>query len=145
MERAIDHWNTGTNLAPLHSRLEISHHALTLSLSHFNRTAVLNLIGPTFQGLIEARTCTDEACFTIAITDTKEKMPAKFEYEHLLHPSTLDCALQTATLAIERKASVTGVTMVVRGPSVDSSVVLLIKHRDSLLVSNIFGFPPQCQ
>ena len=124
MERAHDHWNTGTNLALLRSGPEISHHTPTLLLSRSNRTAPLNFIGPTFQGLIEAQTCTGEACFTIAITDTKDKMPAKFEYEHLLHPSTLDCTLQTATLAIERKDGVTGVTMVVRGLIADSSATL---------------------
>ena len=145
MERAIDHWDAGTDFALLHSSLEISHRALTLSLSRFNQIAGLNLIGPTFQGLVEAQTCTGEACFTLAITDTKGKMPAKFEYEHLLHPSTLDCALQTATLATERKAGITGVTMVVRDPLVELSVASLTKHQESLLVSNIFGFPPQCQ
>nr|ALQ32773.1 putative polyketide synthase [Fusarium babinda] len=36
------------------------------------------------------------ACITkICIPDTRSKMPAKFEYDHLLHPATLDSMFQT--------------------------------------------------
>ncbi|KAJ4263754.1 hypothetical protein NW762_005787 [Fusarium torreyae] len=38
----------------------------------------------------------DHACVTeILIPDTRSKMPAKFEYDHLIHPATLDSIFQT--------------------------------------------------
>ena len=34
------------------------------------------------------------ACTTIAIHDTQSKMPAKFEFDHIIHPTTLDACFQ---------------------------------------------------
>ena len=33
-------------------------------------------------------------CTTVAIHDTQAKMPAKFEFDHLIHPTTLDACFQ---------------------------------------------------
>lgn len=40
----------------------------------------------------------DSTCFSIKIKDTRAVMPAQFEYDHLLHPTTLDACFQ-ATFA----------------------------------------------
>ncbi|KAJ8122817.1 hypothetical protein ONZ43_g1083 [Nemania bipapillata] len=50
--------------------------------------------GPQFQGLTKIQTADDVACTTVAIRDTRAAMPSQFEYDHLLHPTTLDAFLQ---------------------------------------------------
>lgn len=56
--------------------------------------------GPLFQNIVEVRKCDGHCVSRIKIPDTKAKMPAKFEYPHLLHPATLDSMIQTL-LAIQ--------------------------------------------
>ena len=51
--------------------------------------------GPTFQSLRDIKVMGDITCVTVEIQDTKAVMPANFEYDHLLHPSTLDGVFQT--------------------------------------------------
>ncbi|SPJ84320.1 probable polyketide synthase [Fusarium torulosum] len=51
--------------------------------------------GPVFQNIthILRGNC---ACLTkVRVPDTRSKMPAKFEYDHLIHPATLDSMFQT--------------------------------------------------
>ncbi|KAL8808019.1 MAG: hypothetical protein Q9182_000297 [Xanthomendoza sp. 2 TL-2023] len=68
---------------------------------HYNNTAEMGFdYGPSFQGLTSAKITHGKAAFTMEITDTAATMPAGFEYGHLLHPSTLDTAFQTASLAM---------------------------------------------
>ncbi|UZP37777.1 hypothetical protein NXS19_005593 [Fusarium pseudograminearum] len=51
--------------------------------------------GPTFQNLTQILKG-DGACLAkVRIPDTQSKMPAKFEYDHLIHPATLDSMFQT--------------------------------------------------
>ncbi|KAI1124687.1 putative polyketide synthase [Nemania abortiva] len=50
--------------------------------------------GPQFQGLTKILTADDAACITVAIKDTRAMMPSQFEYDHLLHPITLDACFQ---------------------------------------------------
>jgi len=50
--------------------------------------------GPQFQGLVNIQTAETVACTTVSIRDTQEKMPAKFEFDHLMHPTTLDACFQ---------------------------------------------------
>ncbi|KAL9113103.1 MAG: hypothetical protein Q9227_002715 [Pyrenula ochraceoflavens] len=54
--------------------------------------------GPQFQGLTKINMSQNEACFSVTIKDTRAIMPAEFEYDHLLHPTTLDSCFQ-ATFA----------------------------------------------
>ncbi|KAK5991013.1 Reducing polyketide synthase FUB1 [Cladobotryum mycophilum] len=56
--------------------------------------------GSTFQNLIEVRKNDNASISKVRIPDTKSKMPAKFEYPHLIHPATLDAMFHTL-LAIE--------------------------------------------
>ena len=58
--------------------------------------------GPTFQGLVHAKTSGNgQAVFELNVTDTKSQMPAQFEFDHMLHPSTLDNVIQTALVATQ--------------------------------------------
>lgn len=51
--------------------------------------------GPLFQNIV-ALSKNQSACTSIIrIPDTKAKMPAQFEYDHLIHPATLDAMFQT--------------------------------------------------
>lgn len=51
--------------------------------------------GPLFQNIV-ALSKNQSACTSIIrIPDTKAKMPAQFEYDHLIHPATLDTMFQT--------------------------------------------------
>ena len=69
--------------------------------THYTNTVEMGFdYGPTFQGLTSAKIAHGQASFTIEITDTAAIMPAQFEYEHLLHPSTLDAAIQSASQAM---------------------------------------------
>lgn len=51
--------------------------------------------GPLFQNITEIRTGGNACISTVRVPDTKSKMPAKFEYPHLIHPATLDSMFQT--------------------------------------------------
>ena len=51
--------------------------------------------GPLFQNIVELRKDGNSCVADIRIPDTKSKMPAKFEYPHLIHPATLDSMFQT--------------------------------------------------
>ncbi|KAK0655838.1 hypothetical protein B0T16DRAFT_317161 [Cercophora newfieldiana] len=56
--------------------------------------------GPLFRNIVEmGRTKSvdskKECWATIAIPDTKAKMPKKFEFDHVVHPATLDAVFQT--------------------------------------------------
>ena len=51
--------------------------------------------GPLFQPITKINTSDGAACCELTVTDTKSKMPAQFEYEHLIHPTTLDGIFQT--------------------------------------------------
>ncbi|KAL2704177.1 hypothetical protein AAEP93_005248 [Penicillium crustosum] len=58
--------------------------------------------GPTFQGLNNITVSSEQgaACGTLAIPDSRSVMPMEFEYPHLLHPATLDCAFHLAFAAL---------------------------------------------
>ncbi|PHH65203.1 hypothetical protein CDD81_3062 [Ophiocordyceps australis] len=52
--------------------------------------------GPLFQNMTALRRAAAGACVgSVRIPDTRAKMPAQFEYEHVVHPATLDAMLQT--------------------------------------------------
>jgi acyl transferase domain-containing protein/2-polyprenyl-3-methyl-5-hydroxy-6-metoxy-1,4-benzoquinol methylase len=57
--------------------------------------------GPVFQGLKSAKNCNGKATFVLEIQDTKSTMPANYEFPLILHPTTLDSAMQTALQALE--------------------------------------------
>ncbi|KAG6030078.1 Type I Iterative PKS [Claviceps sp. LM458 group G5] len=46
--------------------------------------------GPTFQNMSELSQGDGACLFKVCVPDTKSKMPAKFEYPHVIHPATLD-------------------------------------------------------
>lgn len=51
--------------------------------------------GPLFQN-ITALSKSQSACVSVVrVPDTKSKMPAQYEYDHLIHPATLDTMFQT--------------------------------------------------
>ncbi|KAG5927025.1 Type I Iterative PKS, partial [Claviceps africana] len=56
--------------------------------------------GPTFQNMVEAHQGDGACVYTVCVPDTKSKMPAKFEYPHIIHPATLD-SLFHSLFAIE--------------------------------------------
>jgi acyl transferase domain-containing protein len=51
--------------------------------------------GSLFQNIVDIRKGRDSCVSKIRIPDTKAKMPARFEYPHVLHPATLDSMFQT--------------------------------------------------
>lgn len=51
--------------------------------------------GPLFQNIVDIRKGGRSCMSRIRIPDTKSKMPAQFEYPHILHPATLDSMFQT--------------------------------------------------
>ncbi|KAK0129169.1 polyketide synthase [Cadophora gregata] len=51
--------------------------------------------GSTFQNIVAVSKKNNVSCSTVRIPDTKSRMPAKYEYPHLLHPATLDAMFQT--------------------------------------------------
>ncbi|KZZ99128.1 polyketide synthase [Moelleriella libera RCEF 2490] len=46
--------------------------------------------GPTFQNVSDVKRGDGACVFKVKVPDTKSKMPAKFEYPHVIHPATLD-------------------------------------------------------
>ncbi|KAF9769548.1 hypothetical protein IL306_013025 [Fusarium sp. DS 682] len=61
--------------------------------------------GPLFQNIVHIRKGKSSCVAKIRIPDTRSKMPAKFEYDHLIHPATLDSIFQTP-FAIESEPMV---------------------------------------
>lgn len=51
--------------------------------------------GPLFQNIVEIRRKGNQCVSRVKIPDTKSKMPCKFEYSHLIHPTTLDSMIHT--------------------------------------------------
>jgi acyl transferase domain-containing protein len=51
--------------------------------------------GSLFQNIVDIRKGGDSCVSKIRIPDTKSKMPAQFEYPHVLHPAALDSMFQT--------------------------------------------------
>lgn len=51
--------------------------------------------GPLFQNIVSLQKCQSACTSIVRIPDTKSKMPAQFEYDHLIHPATLDAMFQT--------------------------------------------------
>ncbi|KAI0451648.1 putative polyketide synthase [Xylaria acuta] len=74
--------------------------------------------GPQFQGLTKIQTMDNVACTTVAIKDTRATMPSEFEYDHLLHPTTLDTCLQA-----------------IYAPTVGSNEARVLSSIDSIYVS----------
>ena len=55
--------------------------------------------GPTFQNITSVQKANSSSCTTVRIPNTKSRMPAKYEYPHLIHPATLDAMFQTVFVA----------------------------------------------
>lgn len=51
--------------------------------------------GPMFRNIVEVKKGADRCISKIRVPDTKSKMPAQFEFPHLIHPATLDSMFQT--------------------------------------------------
>lgn len=51
--------------------------------------------GPLFQNIVSLARGEYSCTSIVRIPDTKSKMPAQFEYDHLIHPATLDTMFQT--------------------------------------------------
>ncbi|KAM0439782.1 hypothetical protein ACHAPT_000877 [Fusarium lateritium] len=51
--------------------------------------------GTLFQNITQIRKGDNVCVSQVCVPDTKSKMPAKFEYDHLIHPATLDSMFQT--------------------------------------------------
>ncbi|KAG9254197.1 uncharacterized protein F5Z01DRAFT_622595 [Emericellopsis atlantica] len=51
--------------------------------------------GPLFRNIVELRKNANSCGSMVQIPNTRSKMPAKFEYPHLIHPATLDSMIQT--------------------------------------------------
>jgi acyl transferase domain-containing protein len=51
--------------------------------------------GPLFRNIVSLARSQHSCTSVVRIPDTKSKMPAQFEYDHLIHPATLDAMFQT--------------------------------------------------
>ncbi|KAF4980357.1 hypothetical protein FZEAL_3618 [Fusarium zealandicum] len=51
--------------------------------------------GSLFQNITQISKGSNACVSKVRVPDTKSKMPAKFEYDHLIHPATLDSMFQT--------------------------------------------------
>ncbi|KAI3394783.1 hypothetical protein diail_2252 [Diaporthe ilicicola] len=69
---------------------EISAHALYERLDGIGMN-----YGPLFQNIVSLARSQHSCTSTVRIPDTKSKMPSHFEYDHLIHPATLDTMFQT--------------------------------------------------
>lgn len=68
---------------------------------YYKRIAELGLqFGPKFQGLRAGLAGPDQCIAKIEIPDTAASMPRNFESGLIIHPTTLDSCLQSATLAL---------------------------------------------
>lgn len=61
--------------------------------------------GPLFQNVVSLARSQHSCTSIVRIPDTKSKMPAQFEFDHLIHPATLDAMFQT-TFAIGEETMV---------------------------------------
>ncbi|KAL0937741.1 polyketide synthase (beta-ketoacyl synthase domain-containing protein) [Colletotrichum truncatum] len=61
--------------------------------------------GPCFQNIAYIATYGNSCISKVRVPDTKSKMPANFEYPHIIHPATLDSMFQTL-FAIDKKPMV---------------------------------------
>ncbi|PYH67688.1 type I polyketide synthase [Aspergillus vadensis CBS 113365] len=52
--------------------------------------------GDIFQSMVEIQHGHYKAACSIRVPDTRSRMPMKFEYEHVIHPATLDSIIQMA-------------------------------------------------
>ncbi|GKZ27179.1 type I Iterative Polyketide synthase (PKS) [Aspergillus brasiliensis] len=52
--------------------------------------------GDVFQNMVDIRHGHYKAVCSIQVPDTRSRMPMKFEYEHVIHPATLDSIIQMA-------------------------------------------------
>ena len=99
-----------------YERIKTTSHTEVSKATHYVNAAEMGFdYGPTFQGLTSARITEGQATFTIEVTDTAAIMPAQFEYEHLLHPSTLDAAIQSASQAMRASVEKMAESMVPTG------------------------------
>ncbi|KAL2061047.1 hypothetical protein VTL71DRAFT_9099 [Oculimacula yallundae] len=55
--------------------------------------------GPMFQNIVAVSKKDNISCTTVRVPDTISRMPAKYEYPHLIHPATLDAMFQTVFVA----------------------------------------------
>lgn len=55
--------------------------------------------GPTFQNITSIGKKENSSCTSVKIPDTASRMPAQYEYPHLIHPATLDAMFQTVFVA----------------------------------------------
>lgn len=51
--------------------------------------------GPLFQNIAALSKCNHACTSVVRIPDTESKMPAQYEFDHLIHPATLDTMFQT--------------------------------------------------
>ena len=56
--------------------------------------------GPTFQNIVGITSGNYQGCCVLRIPDTKAVMPMKYEFPHVIHPSTLDNIFQMALPAL---------------------------------------------
>ncbi|KAK1992151.1 beta-ketoacyl synthase domain-containing protein [Colletotrichum falcatum] len=61
--------------------------------------------GPCFQNVVSISTHENACISKVRIPDTKSKMPAGFEFPHVIHPATLDAMFQTL-FAVDSKPMV---------------------------------------
>ncbi|KAL3430177.1 hypothetical protein BDV09DRAFT_199896 [Aspergillus tetrazonus] len=89
------------------SVLREAHENATVHIDHgtfYESLAALGLnYGPTFRGLDRITASREHriACSSLKVPDTRSVMPEQFEYPHLLHPATLDCAFQLSFAALQ--------------------------------------------
>ncbi|KAF4345876.1 polyketide synthase [Fusarium beomiforme] len=61
----------------------------------YSKTKQIGLqYGSSFRNLTDIRRSDNIACGTVVVHDTSSMLPSKYEDDHLLHPSTLDCMFQ---------------------------------------------------
>lgn len=51
--------------------------------------------GPLFQNIVTLSKSQSACTSVVRVPDTKSKMPAQYEYDHVIHPATLDSMFQT--------------------------------------------------
>lgn len=64
--------------------------------------------GPLFQNVTQINTGKSMAPCSVRIPDTKSAMPEMYEYDHLIHPATLDAFIQTIFATISGNSRLAG-------------------------------------
>lgn len=86
-------------LATLDAKHEALKNQCTLEIIPRQMYESLDIIGinygPLFRNIASVSSGGSNCVSTVRVANTLAKMPAKFEYPHLLHPSTLDSIFQT--------------------------------------------------